>query len=44
VGGAGLGLALVKQIAERHGGAARCLEREGGGACFEIMLPMTQQA
>jgi signal transduction histidine kinase len=43
-GGAGLGLALVKQIAERHGGAARCLEREGGGACFEIMLPMTQQA
>ena len=38
-GGVGLGLALVKSIAERHGGAVRCEEREGGGACFVIELP-----
>jgi signal transduction histidine kinase len=39
-GGAGLGLALVKQIAERHGGTVRCLANEGGGACFEVLLPL----
>ncbi len=38
-GGAGLGLALVKSIAERHGGAVRCEARAGGGASFVITLP-----
>jgi signal transduction histidine kinase len=38
-GGAGLGLTLVRQIAERHGGSVRCLPRNGGGACFEVCLP-----
>ena len=38
-GGSGLGLALVRQIARRHGGEARCLPREGGGTCFEVELP-----
>ena len=38
-GGVGLGLALVKSIAERHGGSVRCEERQGGGACFVIELP-----
>ena len=38
-GGVGLGLSLVKQIAERHGGSARCDAREGGGTCFLITLP-----
>jgi signal transduction histidine kinase len=38
-GGSGLGLALVRQIARRHGGEARCLAREGGGTCFEVDLP-----
>jgi signal transduction histidine kinase len=38
-GGAGLGLTLVRQIAERHVGSVRCLPREGGGACFEVLLP-----
>jgi signal transduction histidine kinase len=37
--GVGLGLALVRQIAERHGGTATCRQREGGGACFEVILP-----
>ena len=36
--GAGLGLALVRQIARRHGGDAHCLAREGGGSCFVVEL------
>jgi signal transduction histidine kinase len=39
-GGAGLGLTLVRQISERHGGNVRCLPRAGGGACFEVRLPL----
>ena len=38
-GGVGLGLALVKSIAERHSGTVRCEAREGGGACFTVCLP-----
>jgi signal transduction histidine kinase len=40
VGGVGLGLSLVKQIAERHGGSVRCEGREGGGSCFVLSLPL----
>ena len=39
-GGVGLGLALVRQIAQQHGGTARCVAREGGGSRFEIALPL----
>lgn len=39
-GGWGLGLSLVKQIAERHGGQVRCLARTGGGTRFEVDLPL----
>ena len=39
-GGVGLGLALVKSIALRHGGSVHCKNRVGGGACFEIRLPI----
>jgi len=38
-GGVGLGLSLVKQIAERHGGQVRCEARSGGGSCFLLALP-----
>lgn len=38
-GGVGLGLSLVRQIAQRHGGSVRCIAREGGGSCFAIRLP-----
>lgn len=38
-GGTGLGLAVVKAIAEAHGGSACAFARPGGGACFEIRLP-----
>jgi two-component system, OmpR family, sensor histidine kinase RstB len=34
--GSGLGLALVREIARRHGGDVRYLPREGGGSCFEV--------
>lgn len=35
----GLGLALVRQIAERHGGRVECLPRDGGGSLFRVRLP-----
>jgi signal transduction histidine kinase len=38
-GGVGLGLSLVRQIAQRHGGSVRCEGREGGGSCFVLSLP-----
>ncbi len=38
-GGVGLGLALVRQIAQRHGGGVRCEARPGGGSCFTLELP-----
>jgi len=43
-GGYGLGLSLVRQIARRHGGDARCEAREGGGSRFivEIRDPARQ--
>jgi len=37
-GGAGLGLALVRQIARRHGGDARYLGREQSGGSFIVTL------
>ncbi|HTN51615.1 MAG TPA: protoglobin domain-containing protein [Anaeromyxobacter sp.] len=38
--GIGLGLALVKQIAERHQGAIEYADRPGGGARFTLRLPI----
>jgi two-component system OmpR family sensor kinase len=38
-GGVGLGLALVRSIAQRHHGSVHCEDQEGGGACFVLRLP-----
>ena len=38
-GGVGLGLSLVKQIAQRHHGTVRCVPRSAGGSCFVLDLP-----
>ena len=37
--GKGLGLAIVRDVAQRHGGRAWTEPREGGGACFHLRLP-----
>lgn len=37
--GSGLGLALVLDIARRHGGDATCLAADGGGSRFRVDLP-----
>ena len=37
--GIGLGLALVKRIAERHAGSVAYSDRPGGGARFTVRLP-----
>ncbi len=40
-GGVGLGLSLVRQIAQQHGGSVHCLANTGGGSCFRVLLPLS---
>ncbi len=37
--GSGLGLAVVRAIAQAHGGVASCRRGRAGGALFEVVLP-----
>lgn len=39
-GGLGIGLAIVKEIVERHGGTVMAARRPGGGTTFTIRLPL----
>lgn len=43
VAGAGLGLYLVRRIAELHGGRVSILEREGWGAVLRFWLPQKEK-
>src|SRR5690606_42071302 len=38
--GSGLGLSIVRRVAEAHNGALRLEDREGGGLVVEIDLPL----
>jgi signal transduction histidine kinase len=37
--GTGLGLAMVKRIADAHGGRVEVRDREGGGSVFSVLIP-----
>ncbi len=42
-GGSGIGLAIVKAIAERHGGSVTAHNSRRGGACFVVTLPRKEK-
>jgi signal transduction histidine kinase len=42
--GTGLGLAVVRRIAESHGGSTEVLPGPGGGACFVLRIPIEPPA
>jgi two-component system OmpR family sensor kinase len=39
-GGAGLGLSIVSAVVTAHGGRVNVSQTEGGGATFEVELPL----
>jgi two-component system, NtrC family, sensor histidine kinase HydH len=38
--GTGLGLSVVRRVVHAHGGSVRAEPRPGGGARFELILPL----
>jgi signal transduction histidine kinase len=42
--GAGLGLSIVRAVAEAHGGTLHLAARDGGGLCAEVALPAASAA
>jgi two-component system OmpR family sensor kinase len=43
-GGAGLGLSIVSSVVTAHGGRVKVTRTEGGGATFEVELPLASQS
>jgi two-component system OmpR family sensor kinase len=43
-GGVGLGLSIVSAVAAAHGGEVKVVDTPGGGATFEVELPLEQKA
>src|SRR6266851_8182672 len=43
-GGAGLGLSIVSAVVTAHGGRVKVMETSGGGATFEVELPLATKA
>lgn len=43
-GGTGLGLSISREIVRLHNGTITAHNRAAGGACFEVLLPVTQAA
>ncbi len=41
-GGSGLGLAIVRQLADTNGWTVQLLEREGGGTCARLTIPIEE--
>jgi two-component system, OmpR family, sensor kinase len=41
-GGAGLGLSIVAAVVDAHGGSVKVSETPGGGATFEVELPVSK--
>ncbi|MCW9023251.1 MAG: ATP-binding protein [Gammaproteobacteria bacterium] len=42
-GGSGLGLAIVRQLADTNGWTVELLERDGGGTCARLTIPIEPQ-
>ena len=43
-GGAGLGLSIVSAVVTAHGGRVKVRQTDGGGATFEVELPLASQS